>query len=205
MDMNSGKFTLWFFPLVLLLFSVMFAAGAATGASEVTVNMRPDTIVVNAQGSFDDILAAIPMGMAAGHSIHDFDITMEFDGIHVSDAFALDYCYIDHIYFASFDRQQLQQNPDVLNMVNTTVTARVAGWIETRNVDNDSIIMDFYGSDEVDIVEPEPCWGDFDGDGDADAADLAELTLRNPLTTNHVSLMAESFGRADCPLTPVGG
>lgn len=185
---------------VFSLIGFLLAAPPALGDDQVPISIAPDQIVLNAQGSFDDVLALIVMSMAPGHRIHSFDISMEFDGIHVAKAFALRYCFVDDIFFASFDREQLQQNQDVIDMANSTVTARVEGTITTVNAEDDSIVMEFYGLDDVEIVLPDPCWGDIDEDGDVDGKDLAEVVAGGHWTLEHVEMMASELGRVDCPL-----
>ena len=42
--------------------------------------------------------------------------------------------------------------------------------------------------------------GDFDDDGDADGADLADFLARDSWTSQLLETLAGEFGRDDCPL-----
>ena len=101
---------------VLVLVVVLPAAPPAAAADEVTVNMRPDVIILNSQGDAEEVVAQIDLPITPGHSIQSFDISLRFDGVHVADAFALVYCYSDGLYAASFDKKELLQNQDVIGM-----------------------------------------------------------------------------------------
>ena len=183
----------------LVLAGSLPAAPPAAAADEVTVNMRPDVIVLNSQGDAEDVVAQIVMSMTAGHSIQSFDILLRFDGVHVADAFALDYCFVENIFSASFDKKALMQNQDVINMGNSTVTARVEGQITTADDTGGSVVMEFFGFDDVEIVLPDPCWGDFDDDYDVDGADLADFLAGDNWTPQQLETLAGEFGRDDCP------
>jgi hypothetical protein len=186
---------------VLVLVGLLLAVPLTAAADEVPVNMRPDVIVLNAQGDAEDVVVAqIVMPMTPGHSIQSFYISLRFDGVHVADAFALDYCYTDGFFSASFDKKELLQNQDVIDMANSTVTARVEGQITTADVAGDSVVMEFFGVDDMEIVLPDPCWGDFDDDGDVDGADLADFLAGDNWTAQQLETLAGEFGRDDCPL-----
>ena len=60
--------------------------------------------------------------------------------------------------------------------------------------------MEFFGFDDVEIVLPDPCWGDFDDDGDVDGADLADFLAGDSWTPQLLETLAGEFGRDDCPL-----
>ena len=60
--------------------------------------------------------------------------------------------------------------------------------------------MEFFGFDDVEIVLPDPCWGDFDDDGDVDGADLADILAGDSWTPQLLETLACEFGRDDCPL-----
>ena len=185
---------------VLVFVGVLPATPPAAAVSEVTVNMRPDVIVLNAQGDAEEVVAQIVLPMTPGHNIQSFDISLRFDGVHVADALALDYCFSEGIFSASFDKKELLQNQDVIDMANSTVTARVEGQIMTAAMAGGIVVMEFFGFDDVEIVLPDPCWGDFDDDGDADGADLADFLARDSWTSQLLETLAGEFGRDDCPL-----
>ena len=183
----------------LVLAGSLPAAPPAAAADEVTVNMRPDVIVLNSQGDAEDIVAQIVLPMTPGHGILSFDISLKFDMVPVADAFALDYCYTDGFFSASFDKKELVKNQDVINMGNSTVPARVEGQITTADDTGGSVVMEFFGFDDVEIVLPDPCWGDFDDDYDVDGADLADFLAGDNWTPQQLETLAGEFGRDDCP------
>ena len=118
-----------------------------------TVNINPFKIVLNAQGASDDVQANVSMALP-GALIVDFDVSLAFDGVVVAQAESADYCPIDNMLAIGFDRTELQNNPDVQAMANTTVTAFVTGTVTVINVDGDAITRAFSGSDTVEIVLP---------------------------------------------------
>ena len=162
--------------------------------------MRPDVIILNSQGDAEEVAAQIELPMVWGHSIQSFDISLLFDGVHVADAFALVYQFSDSLYSASFDKKELLENQDVIDMANSTVTARVEGQITTGDGAGDIVVMEFFGFDDVEIVLPDPCWGDFDDDGDVDGTGLADFIARDNWTPQLLETLAGEFGRDDCPL-----
>ena len=118
-----------------------------------TVNINPFKIVLNAQGASDDVQANIHI-VLPGARITDFDATLSLDGKVVAEAESAYYCAIDDMLIVGFDRTDLQNNPDVQAMANTTVTATVVGTVTVLNADGDEVTASYSGSDNVEIVGP---------------------------------------------------
>jgi len=120
-----------------------------------SITVAPFKINIKAQGQFEDVLVVIRMPLASGYSLADYDVRMKFDGIEVSQAYAFRYCPIDDNFLASFDRMELQQNPDVIAMAGQTVTAVVEGWYTAISADGQTTIRkEFSGIDLVEILNP---------------------------------------------------
>jgi len=137
----------------ILLAGVLLVAVASGVCLAVTVNINPHKIVLNAEGKADDVQANIPIVLASA-KIVEFDVTLSFEGIKVAQAESARYCLIDDMLIIGFDRTELQDNPDVQNMANTTVKATVDGYVIVENANGDEIRTDFSGSDMVEIVKP---------------------------------------------------
>ena len=136
-----------------VLVGVLLVAVASGVCQAETVNINPHKIVLNAQGASDDVQANVHI-ILAGAPVVDFDVTLSFDGIVVAKAESAFYCVLDNILIVGFDRTSLQNNPDVQDMANKTVTAKVAGTVTVENADGDEITASFSGSDTVEIVAP---------------------------------------------------
>lgn len=137
---------------VAVLTALIMAIPITVHAEAMT--MSPHKIVLNAQGQFEDVQAVISMPLAAGYTLADYQVTLMFNSIPVSDAFDFRYCYADANFLASFDRAGIQSNPEVIAMANTTVTAVVEGWFTAVASDGSSYTKAFSCSDAVEIVDP---------------------------------------------------
>jgi hypothetical protein len=118
-----------------------------------TVNINPHKIVLNAQGAADDVQANVHI-ILPGSWVVDIDVTLSFDGIVVAQAESAFYCVLDDILIVGFDRTDLQKNPDVQAMANSTVIATVTGSVTVEDVEGDETTTSFSGSDTVEIVAP---------------------------------------------------
>ena len=116
-----------------------------------TVNVNPHKIVLNAKGQSDDVQANVHIVLP---NFVRAEGTLSFNGIKVADSESASYCAIDDILFVNFDRTELQNNPDVQAMANTTVTATVVGTV-TSLVDGEEVTREFGGTDNVQIVLPD--------------------------------------------------
>jgi len=137
----------------VLLAGVLLVAAVSVVCLAETVNINPHKIVLNAEGAADDVQANIPM-VLPGARIVDFDVTLEFNDIVVAQAESARYCVIDDILIIGFDRTDLQNNPDVQGMANSTVEATVDGYVTVENSVGDETTRFFNGSDKVQIVKP---------------------------------------------------
>jgi len=141
----------------VLLVGVLLLAISSGVCLAVTVNINPHKIVLNAEGKADDVQANIPIILASA-KIVEFDVILSFnDGtgnIAVAEAESARYCLIDDMLIIGFDRTELQDNPDVQDMANSTVEATVEGSVTVINADGDEIVTGFCGSDMVEIVKP---------------------------------------------------
>jgi hypothetical protein len=137
----------------LLLASVLLILAVSGVCWAETVNINPHKIVLNAQGASDDVQANVNI-ILLGASVVDFDVTLSFDDTVVAQAESAFYCALDDILIVGFDRTSLQNNPDVQDMANKTVTATVTGTVTVEDADGDDIVVSFSGSDTVEIVAP---------------------------------------------------
>jgi len=137
----------------ILLAGVLLVAVVTGVCLAETVNINPRKIVLNAEGKADDVQANIPM-VLPGARIVDFDVILEFNDIVVAQAESARYCVIDDILIIGFDRTDLQNNPDVQDMANSTVTAAVDGYVTVENSVGVETTRSFSGTDMVEIVKP---------------------------------------------------
>ena len=112
------------------------------------VKIAPHKIVLNAEGKFDDVQAIVRMVLPSANIV-DYDVDLSLDGVSVAKAESAFYCLIDDNLIVGFDRQDLQNNPDVTALAGQTVTATVAGWVEVAGGGT----FDFSGTDLVEIVK----------------------------------------------------
>ena len=135
------------------LASVLLVAAVSGVCLAETVNINPHKIVLNAKGAADDVQANVHI-VLPGARIVEFDVTLSFNGAVVAQAESARYCLIDDILIIGFDRTNLQDNEDVQDMANSTVTATVDGSVTVISADGDSVSVSFSGSDTVEIVKP---------------------------------------------------
>ena len=119
------------------------------------MTISPHKIILNAKGQFDNVQAVIRIAMQPGYYLSDYQVTLLFNNIPVSEAYDLRYCYIDDNFLASFDRTALQANPVVIDMAGLTVIATVSGWFEAESSDGDSYVHTFSCTDMVEIIDPD--------------------------------------------------
>jgi hypothetical protein len=169
---------------------------------EVNINITPPLIVLNAQGHSEDIQAIINMAMGGNYHITDFSIKLSFEDLNVGEAIFLRYCYVDSNFLASFSREDLLNNPLVISLAGQTVLAKVEGWIELADQNETQFVYrEFFGYDSVEIIAPDPCWGDFDNDGDVDGGNLVELINGTGISPMQMEIFSDEFGRQDCMVT----
>ena len=138
---------------LIIVAAFLIAAPSISLAEDMTV--CPHKIVLNAKGNFEDLQAVIRMPMQPGYILADWQVTMSFNSIPVSEAFAFRYCPIDDNFLASFDRTALQANADVIAMANSTVVATVEGWYTGVASDGSSYTHEFTCTELVEIVDPD--------------------------------------------------
>jgi len=119
-----------------------------------TMSVAPYRIVLNAQGNFDDIQCSFPGTMPSGYSIYSFDLELYFNDNLVAEAESFTYCYIDNIYFAGFDRTELQNNSYVQSMSEGEADAMMTGTYILSNSDNETITYEITKYDVVYIKKP---------------------------------------------------
>jgi len=119
-----------------------------------TMSVNPYKIVLNAKGNFDDIQCQFPGTMPSGYSISGFDLELYFNDNLVAEAESFTYCYIDNIYFAGFDRTELQNNSYVKNMSEGEADAMMTGTYTLSNSDNETLTFEITKYDVVYIKKP---------------------------------------------------
>ena len=138
---------------IMLGVMLVIAGPLTVRADEMT--MSPHRIILNAQGQFENVQAVIRIPLKSGYVLADYDVTLSFDGIAISDAYEFRYCYIDDNFLASFERTPIQVNPVVIAMAGETVCATVEGWFSATSADGTSYTQTFSCNDLVDIVDPD--------------------------------------------------
>lgn len=132
----------------VLLAGVFLVAAVSVVCLAETVNINPHKIVLNAEGAADNVQANVHIVLPSAWIEH-FDVTLSFNGTVVAQAESARYCLIDDILIIGFDRTDLQNNPDVQHMANSTVTAKVDGYVTVEGFETP-----FSGTDMVEIVKP---------------------------------------------------
>ena len=130
-------------------------------AGELTVNINPHKIVLNAQGKSEDIQANVPMSLPSANIV-EVDVTLSIDvgADETVDAaaFRARYCLIDDILIIDFDRASLQEDLaealDELGKTSVTATATVDGSVTVIDAVGVETTRYFNGSDTVEIVKP---------------------------------------------------
>jgi len=128
--------------LAVMLMLVM----APTQAFCDEMTMSPHKIIVQ---------AVIRIALRSGYRLSDYQVSLRFNDITVSEAYNFRYCYVDDNFLASFDRTALQANPSVIGMAGTVVTATVEGWFEGTADDGSTYTQSFSCTDQVEILDPD--------------------------------------------------
>ena len=127
--------------------------GPSWGDDSVTI--APSMIILNVKGQCDSVQATIRQAMPSGYTLTDFEVNLWMDGTVVAQAYALRYCYVDDNFLASFDREEVQNNPVVVGLADSVVTATIQGWYTAVAADGETTITrPFLGSDLVEIRDP---------------------------------------------------
>lgn len=119
-----------------------------------TMTVSPYRIVLNARGNFDDVQCSFPGAMPAGYSIYSFDLELYFNDNLVAEAESFTYCYTDNIYFAGFDRTELQNNSYVQSLDEGESDAEMRGTYTLANSGNETITYTISKTDVVYIKKP---------------------------------------------------
>ncbi len=119
-----------------------------------TMSVAPYRIVLNAKGNFDDIQCSFPGTMPSGYSISEFSLELSFNDNLVAEAESFRYCYIDNIYFAGFDREELQNNSYVQSMLEGEAEATMEGSYTLSNSDDETLTFTISKYDVVYIKKP---------------------------------------------------
>ena len=142
--------------LLITLAALVALSAAFLGSSPALgddhVSICPHKLVLNAEGKSDDVQAIVRMVLPSARII-EFNAVLRFGGVDVATAESAFYCAIDDNLIVGFDRQELQNNPAVVAMANTSVVATVEGWVVVAS-DEDPYTRNFVGTDQVEIVKP---------------------------------------------------
>ena len=123
------------------------------------VNIAPHRIILNAkcEGAEQDIQAIISIVLSSSR-ITDFEVTLwlgDVGDIEIVKAQGLRYCIVDYNLLASFNRQVIQDHPDVIDQANQgLVKFTVAGSVTVSNSDGVETTTEFDGNDLVEILAP---------------------------------------------------
>ena len=141
--------------LVCCVAFMLVFLGVERGYGE-SVNIAPHRIILNAkcEGAEQDIQAIISIVLSSSR-ITDFEVTLWLGDIEIVKAQGLRYCIIDYNLLASFDRQVIQDHPDVINQANQgSVKFTVDGWVTVSDSDGGTMTTEFNGNDLVEILAP---------------------------------------------------
>ena len=131
--------------------AVLFAF-AGPALAEDPVQICPHRIILNAQGSSDDVQAIVRLVLPSAQ-IDSFDVVLYLDGVEVALAESAFYCVVDDNLIIGFDREDLQSNPDVIALAGQEVVATVEGAVVV-SADGILFTREFIGSDSVEILKP---------------------------------------------------
>lgn len=136
----------------VLLAGVLLLAVVGSVCLAQVVHINPHKTVLNAQGAADDVLANVPIVLPSTWEVDLVNTKLSFNGVIVARAESARYCYFDDMLIIGFDRALLQQNEDVQDMADKTVTAKVDGHV-TVEYDGVQKKIHFIRSGDGDIVE----------------------------------------------------
>jgi len=143
-----------FLRRVMLIAVLAGLTVAATRVPAENVEMTPYKIILNAQGSFEDVQAIVALSLAPASQVIDFDISLSLNGVVVAQAISCYYCVIDQNLLIGFDRTALQADAYVQSLAGQDVIADVEGTVTAVASDGSMVIRSFSGSDPVEIADP---------------------------------------------------
>ena len=132
---------------------VLFASDTTPAYSE-SITIAPFKINLRAVGKSEDIQAVIRMPLASGYQLTDYEVNFKIGTEIIAQAIGFRYCYIDDNFLASFDRMEIQNNPTIRSLANSTVVATVDGWYTATNAEGNVITVTFSGNDTIEIIKP---------------------------------------------------
>lgn len=130
---------------LLAALTAMFS-GPGTSLGDEHVSISPHKIVL--KGKAPDVKAIVRLDLPSP-DITDFEVTLSFDGIEVAYAESVFYCVVHENLIISFDRRELLDNLDVIDLAGQKVVATVTGYVEVEGNN-----FDFTGTDVVKIFKP---------------------------------------------------
>jgi hypothetical protein len=134
----------------LLAALIAMFSGPGTSLGDEHVKISPHKIVLNAEGKADDIQAIVQLFLPSPY-ITNFEVTLWFDDTVVAEAESAFYCVQHDNLIIGFDRQDLQDNDDVIALAGKKVVATVEGYVDVEGYDSS---FTFTGTDKVKIVKP---------------------------------------------------
>lgn len=134
----------------LLLSAVLFVFPGQILSDTVKVNISPFKIILNADGSSDDIQAKIPMALPAGGSITEFGATLRFNGEDEeipTESFY--YCAVDDILHVYFNRKAVLEYLNFYEIQDKVVAEVWVGFFDGYEY------VEFEGDDIVEVLDPD--------------------------------------------------
>ena len=151
LKMNARKKTDLRLTFYCLLLSLVLFVFPGQGLSDIVkVNISPFKIILNADGSSDDIQAKIPMALPAGE-ITDFEASLligDADEILITSDFY--YCAIDNILHIYFDRKTVLDYLKDNEIEGKGLIAEVWGSFYVGDE-----YVEFEGDDIVEVLDPD--------------------------------------------------
>jgi hypothetical protein len=118
------------------------------------MSMTPYKIILNAQGQSDSFQSVLHMSLPSDYQLIDYQVELYINDILVSTAYDFRYCYIDDNFLAQFDRAEVLDTLQLLDLESDIATAKVLGWYYAENASGDSLLRNFEGIDTVEILAP---------------------------------------------------
>jgi len=146
---------------IILLAGIIVTAGFILGfpfsgkaLADDSVTIAPSKIILNAQGSWEDVQAVIRVPLKPGYQVDAFYATLSFGDYFITDTDVYFYCYLDSNFIASFDREEIQSVCSSGNITGDLVAA-VEGEFSACNGDgSDCYHQTFSGQALVQVLAP---------------------------------------------------
>jgi hypothetical protein len=134
---------------------IVVASLSVSSHAQSTMTIAPHLIILNASGSNLDVKCNWSGYMSSGYSILSHEISIYVEGVYICKAYDLSYCWIDHMFKATFDRIGFMTHPAVVAWTNKgIVEASISGTFVTGDQVSISNRVLSPKIDDIEIVQP---------------------------------------------------